>query len=251
MPDEPDDNDVVTADFQLPPDDGGTSDDPPDEPDPNAPDPNAPATRRIVINGVATEVPEEVAQQIEAERQAYEAERTRLHQENERMASKPDEPSEPVQTPDDFDEQFWVNPRQAVQSLLAEERKQIEQDMEEKYRKTEAQKEFWNDFYQKYPELKNDSDIVEMILNKNYNELSQLEVPKAMEELATRASKRIGTQLKNSGGGGRSPNDRTETEPATPGQRQPKPATEDETETGGTTLSAVLKQRRQKRQQAG
>lgn len=251
MAEEPKEEDVVQADFELPADDGGPSDDPPDEPDPNAPDPNAPATRRIVINGVVKEVPEEVAQQIESERQAYEAERTRLQQENERMASKPDDPSEPVPTSDDFDEQFWVNPRQAVQSLLAEERKQIEQDMEDKYRKTEAQKEFWNNFYEQYPELKNDSDIVEMILNKNYDELSQLEVPKAMEELATRASKRIGKQLKSGGGSGRSANDRTETEPATPGQRQPKPATEDETETGGTTLSAVLKQRRQKRQQAG
>lgn len=252
-----DDDDGVTADFQLPPDDGGPDPDnadPDNQDQPNEPDPNQPATRRIVINGVATEVTEEVAQQIEAERQAAEAERQRLQQEKEQMAASraSDNPADPVDTPDDFDDQFWTNPRQAVQSLLAEERQKIEQDLEEKYRKTEAQKEFWSDFYGKYPELKGDSDIVEMILNKNYSELSQMEVGPAMDELAKRAAHRIGKQLKDRGGSGRSGNDRTDTEPAAaPAGKQPKSSEGDDDAPAGTTLSAVLKQRRQKRQQAG
>lgn len=230
---------------QDPPADDPPSDPPADDPPTNPDDPPASQTRTIEIGGRMQEVPVEVADSIEAERQRIEEERQRLEQERQQMTTPEPDPNKG----DDFDEKFWANPRQAVDDLVSQRIESTKEELTAEQRKQQEQEKFWGDFYGRYPELKGDSDIVEMVLNRNWSELSRLEVEPAMDELAKRSAQRIGKTLTSQ----QPPADkhRTASEPATPGGDTPPSHPNNDEPPASTSLSQLLKERRAKRQQAG
>lgn len=141
---------------------------------------------------------------------------------------------------DDFDKLVFDDPRKAFQRFGDNLVKRITKELGGKYETDQNQKVFWDDFYQKNDDLKEDRDLVQTVLQSNMQELADMPVEKASKRLAELTRERIArysqvpsvkkrpvTEGVNTGGGRRAPAKR-ETED------QPKV----------TTLSELLRSRR-------
>lgn len=205
--------------------------------------PAEPEKRTVTVGGRTLEVTPDVAEAIEAQQaeMARQVERTR-----EEIRAEMSPPSEPSNVSDeDLSEQFWTDPANAVQKIVDKKVSEARQEFEAEQKRTQHQQKFWNDFYSRHPELKEDSDIVEMILDRDYSALKDMEIESAQDELAKRAAKRIGKTLTSGGSGGKK---RTTTASGSPTSgRQQAPKKEAEPAEQRKSLSQVLRERRQSR----
>lgn len=210
------------------------------DPDPESGD-TPPEKVTVTVNGQELEVSPEVAAAIEAQQEQFRREREALKQEVLSEVNPQPEPSHKGVTKDEFDEdEFWTNPAAAVQKVVDKRVGEAREEFQQHQRKTEDQRKFWSSFYDKHPELKEDEDIVQMILDRDYSTLADMEIDKAQDELAKRAAKRIGKTLQSKPGGNR----RTETTSGSPPSEGPK---KEEPKVERKSLSQVLKERRQQR----
>ncbi len=173
----------------------------PDEPTPTPPvvaqepTPNAPATKKIRIGTQEFDTAEDAlayAQELELSLMQSEAYKQGVE------SARAKEPVVPAKTiEDEIDQELFENPKQA----LLKYRKAITDEIKTEI-KTEATREqnvrsTWNKFYTDNADLARSSDVVDMVLQKNWSELGHLPVDKAMAKLAEKSRALLSSYKEN------------------------------------------------------
>lgn len=153
-------------------------------------------------------------------------------------------PGEPEPEPD-WDKMLFADPKGALKLHGERVAKQVSQDLRAEYQRDRGTAEFWNRFYGTHPDLKQDSDLVEIVLNSNLPSLANIPVEDAYSKLAELTRDRI---LRYAGGAAKK-RPKAQAEGAG-GIRTPAPAPEPES-TNITSLSDVLRGNRARRRKAG
>lgn len=90
-------------------------------------------------------------------------------------------------TQEEFEQMFWDNPAAAFERY----KEAILQDVRAEYSKTAGQQQFWSDFYTENDDLKQEDDLVRLVLNQNIGTLADMPVAEAKTKLADLTRQRI------------------------------------------------------------
>jgi len=154
---------------------------------------------------------------------------------------------EPEDEEPDWDEMLFKDPKAALKLHGERVAKSVERNLTKKYETDQSNTRFWSTFYEAHPDLKDDHDLVLATLNKHFSEVGGMRTDLAQEKLADLTRARI---LKYSGKGGAVPSkksSRARIEGAAEPRKkpvQPKPE-------NVTSLSSVIKRRRELRYKRG
>lgn len=159
-----------------------------------------------------------------------------------KSAATPEEDPEP-----DWDKLLFADPKQALKLHGERVAKQVSTSLRAEYQKDRGTTEFWNRFYAANPELRQDSDLVEIVLNSNLPNLANIPVEDAYTRLAELTRERI---LRYAGGAAKERRPKARAEGAG-GSRPSPPSAPPAPDTTVTRLSDVLRTRRQSRRKAG
>jgi hypothetical protein len=163
-------------------------------------------------------------------------------------APSPQPPEPPPAAEPDWDKLIFDKPAETLKLYGDKIKREVTQELTKRYQTETGYREFWSDFYQKNPDLSNDSDLVQTTMNKHLAELADLTVPQASARLAELTRTRI---LGYAGMNGRKPaprsNGRTAIEGAAPPVAKPNTPV---TPKGPTTLGDLLRNRRANRSRA-
>lgn len=168
-----------------------------------------------------------------------------LRQENAalRQSIPPSQPRqqqvEPEEEPN-WEELIFSDPNQAMKLHGERVARQVESKLRAEYQREQSSSRFWNDFYKAHGDLKEDHDLVEATLSKNFSTLANIPVADAIEQLADLTRQRI---LRYSGKAKKSRKRPTVEGSTTPRKVQapaPKPQQ--------TTLIDLIKARKERRQ---
>lgn len=141
----------------------------------------------------------------------------------------------PAPDPEPIEQLLFTEPKRAVEKLRQQVRAEIEASLTQKYNQDQNTQKFWTQFDTQYPDLKDERDIVEGILNKNLDALANVPVEEAMDKLAELTRARL-SRYKTSRPRGSRPFAEGASSPTPP--RQP---TEDE---NPPSLSDIVRRRR-------
>ena len=147
----------------------------------------------------------------------------------------------PEQGPD-YKNLLFTDPAEAVRLIKAEAVKEARDAMTAAYMKDQGTRKFWDGFYDKHKDLKDDHDLVELVLNSSLSSLANIPVAQAMEKLADLTRDRI---LRYSGGV-KQKGKKTFSEGNSPPRARGEPSAEAEV----TSLGDIIKARRQRRSKA-
>lgn len=108
-------------------------------------------------------------------------------------------PSEPKPAPQpkaeddepDWDKLLYDNPKEAMRLHGERVASRVKQELTAQYQRENGQKLFWEKFYDKNKDLKDDTDLVEVTLKANLNDLANIPVEDAMKKLADLTRDRI------------------------------------------------------------
>ena len=188
-----DDADVTMGDLDVREPDDDNSPPVDDNGSDRSGDDDQPELVEITINGHKMKVEKEVAEAYEAEREEMEREMR-----EQQKAAKPQEPSRSDDETDD-DDLFWSDPKAWKEKVKQE----VKEEIRSEYSADQSQRDFWRDFYKSNPDLEENDDIVQAVLNKNYETLGPMKTDKAIERLAELTHKKILSIAQAHGGGGK------------------------------------------------
>lgn len=106
---------------------------------------------------------------------------------------EPKTPTPPRAEEDDFnwDEELFRNPRKTLEKHGKMVAEQVTKHLTSQYQRDRGTQKFWDDFYAKHPDLKQDHDLVEVTLNSNLSKMASMPVEDAMDRLAELTRDRI------------------------------------------------------------
>lgn len=143
----------------------------------------------------------------------------------------------------DWDKELFANPKDALKKAMTMTAVSVEKKLRAEYQRDRGTSQFWDKFYAKHPDLRDDHDLVEVTLNSNLPDLANIRVDDAYTRLAELTRERI---LRYTGGAVRkNPKARAEGGSGGPpvgGAPAPK---QDEVKV--TSLSQFVRSRREKR----
>lgn len=155
----------------------------------------------------------------------------------------PAKPAAPAGNEKDIDVLLFSNPKEAAAAIKQEAKDEIRAEMQAR----EDRAAFWTGFYAAFPELKEDDLVVQAVLSRDFASLKSLQVPEATVKLGESVQKYLlerGIDRKKTKKGG-------EIEGGTEsGVRSPKKGTGEPSLQPTTSLTAVLRERQQKRRAA-
>ena len=96
-----------------------------------------------------------------------------------------------VQEKTDWGNLMFQDPDKAAQLLKEEAKREIREEMTTTYQRDQGQRQFWQEFYEAHPDLKEDRDLVTTTLNGNLADLANIPVEQAMGKLAELTRNRI------------------------------------------------------------
>jgi len=115
-----------------------------------------------------------------------------------RRTIPPVTPKEPAEKPKtSYKDLIFTDPDKAVEQIQREAVEQATTQLRSQYERDQGQKKFWDGFYEKHKDLKEDKDLVELTLNSNLPTLANIPVDDAMKKLADLTRERI---IRYSGG---------------------------------------------------
>jgi hypothetical protein len=170
----------------------------------------------------------------------------RLERENAdlRRMIPPPAPAPAPRNPDpepDWEKELFANPAETLRKHGEMVAKKVSDQLRAEYQRDRGTTQFWDRFYAKHPDLKEDHDLVEVTLNSNLSALANIRVEDAYEKLADLTRERI---LRYTGKAVRKgPKARAEGSGGSP--TSPPPATPPQAEV--TSLSDLLRTRRANR----
>lgn len=147
----------------------------------------APTTVEIEVDGKKLTVQPEVKAALDAAAKAakdagvaaQEVE-TRLKAQLDELQKKlPQDKQQPSDPLDGIDTLLFSNPKEAARKLLDQAKAELRAEMGV----TDAQKQFWSDFYDAYPELKGDDLVVKAIMGRDFADLKPLKLEEAIKKL--------------------------------------------------------------------
>lgn len=163
-----------------------------------------------------------------------------------RKRTPPPTPKDPAPRPqaDDFnwDEELFRNPRKTLEKHGQMVAEQVTKQLTSQYQRDRGTQKFWEEFYEKHPDLKQDHDLIEVTLNSNLSKLATMQVPDAIERLAELTRDRI---LRYAGGAAKSRTPRARAEGAK-GTVSPTPPKEPEAPKI-LSISEILRKRKDDR----
>jgi hypothetical protein len=167
----------------------------------------------------------------------------RENQELRRMIppARPKEPSDDPEAPIDWEKEIFQNPNSALEKFGNQLQEKITKDLTSKYQREQGTTQFWNKFYQLNPDLQQDSDLVELTLNSNLADLSNIRVEDAYGKLAELTRERI---LRYAGGAAKGKR-KAQVESGGPSGKETE--VEPPASQGNGSLSQILKKRRMQR----
>jgi len=212
------------------PQDGQVVDTDPPEPKPNEDEPDE------------DEDDEPVDQVAELQRQMDEMKRTHDKEIAElRRATPPVEPKTKKDEPEptDWDNLLFTKPKDAVAQIKKEAKEEVQREMRAEYQRDQGTRKFWADFYTSNPDLKDDDDLVQLVLSGSMSELANVPVKQAIKRLGDLTRDRI---LRYAGGkprGGK----RAMVE----GSNPPRQRTREPEVAEVTSLSEIIRARKERR----
>ena len=96
-----------------------------------------------------------------------------------------------VEQKTDWGSLMFQDPDKAAQLLKEQAKNEIREEMTSTYQRDQGQRQFWQEFYEAHPDLKEDRDLVTTTLNGNLSDLANIPVEQAMERLAELTRNRI------------------------------------------------------------
>lgn len=106
--------------------------------------------------------------------------------------SEPKQQQPPPQDDEpDWDKLLYDNPKEAMRLHGQRVADKVKQELTATYQREQGQKVFWDRFYEKNKDLKDDRDLVETTLKSNLNDLANIPVDDAMKKLADLTRDRI------------------------------------------------------------
>jgi len=137
---------------------------------------------------------------------------------------------------------IFTDPDKAVEQIQNEAVEKATALLRGQYERDQGTQKFWNGFYEKHKDLKDDKDLVELTLNSNLPSLANIPVDDAMKRLADLTRERI---IRYSGGTKRN-GKKAVVEGNSPPSERRAPAIGAEV----TSLGDVIRARRRKRASA-
>lgn len=151
------------------------------------------------------------------------------------------EPAAPKPTPKtDWEKLLFEDPEKAVQLIKEQTREEVSLQLRAEYQRERNTQLFWDQFYELNKDLKQDHDMVQGLLNANFNELSNIPIADAYEKLADLTRTRI---LRYAGMKPNKGGKKVQVEGAEP-PSPPKPVVEEDKV---VTLSDIIRSRAAKR----
>ena len=141
----------------------------------------------------------------------------------------------------DWDKEFYTSPKAALERHAEIVERRVTQQLEGRYQRDRSTQAFWDQFYDKHKDLKQDHDLVDLTLKSNLAEMSSMPVPQAMDRLAELTRDRI---LRYAGGK-RAPKAKVEGAGGAPSA--PKPVQADDQV---LSITDLIRQRRDRRRKA-
>lgn len=216
-----------------------------------APAPAAAETAEVKVGDQTLKVPTAVAAALTEARKAAEDAGVAAREIEQKLTAQLDElrkqvPAKAPTTPDpseDVDTKLFTNPKETLNRVKEE----TKAEMWAAIQQSEAQKVFWTDFYDAFPELKGDDLVVKAVLNRDFADLKPLKVADAIQKLGENTQKYLlerGVKREKVKKGAEVEGG---TEKGSPGQKKAKG---EPSLTPANSLTAVLKERQQKRRAA-
>ena len=236
--------------------------------DPNAPGPGgtptpAPTLVEVEIGGVKMKVAEDVASAITKQKEesqgAVEEAEARAADATRAAAIPAPQPKEGEKR-DPFaylGDQLFEDPAAALRGFAQLMKQNITSDLTGKYQAASNEKEFWADFYETNPDLKEFKLQVDGVTDKNMSKIGSLPVDKAVDRIADLTRKELLRISNKFGKGKQEPNKSTTLESAQdavlpgPGGAPQEGNPMEPAEQGKVvTLSSLLKDRKERRRKA-
>lgn len=159
-------------------------------------------------------------------------------------ATPPRQPSESEDDYKDFENEFFSNPTEAIRKRDERLARRIASQLTTQYRQEQQQQKFWEGFYKKHKDLDREKDafLIESVLQRHITELQDLPTNDAAERLAELTREQI---IRYSGGNvPKGSNAKAE------GGNPPRPAAPPKEKENVTSLTDLIRQRKQKRAKA-
>jgi len=109
------------------------------------------------------------------------------------------DPVPPNEEPD-WETFLFENPRGALEEFGRRVEERVTTRLTRQYQQDQGTTRFWQDFYREHGDLQPDHDLVQMTLNANLGDLSNMPIPQAMSKLADLTRQRIMRYSKKSTG---------------------------------------------------
>lgn len=130
-----------------------------------------------------------------AELEAFRGEMAALRRENEslRRSIPPAQPAAAAAAdPEiDWEKLLYENPKEALRLHGEHVKAEVKAELTGQYQRDQGARSFWQEFYDKYPDLRDDHDLVQQTLETNFKDMATLSVPKALKKLAALTQDRI------------------------------------------------------------
>src|SRR3990167_7079118 len=216
---------------------------------------DAPKPEKIDVGGKSYEVPAEVAKALAAATKAAEEAgasakevETRLKAQLDELIKKlPPDPKATATDPDDYSTLLFTDPNAALKTLRDGLKKEILAEVNAETTKFNSQKEFWNSFYEEFPELKGDDLVVRAVMGRDMAALAPLKIPATVKKLGEATQK----HLMDRGGERKSAKKTPQAEGGTEkGGKHSNKGKESEQSPAPGGITAVLKQRQADRANA-
>lgn len=90
----------------------------------------------------------------------------------------------PAEPEDNFDEEFYANPKEFLKKREAQIAERIQTQIAQQAERAKKNEETWGRFYQTYPDLDKNRDLVTFTLQQNWNQLAHIDTDRALKILA-------------------------------------------------------------------
>jgi hypothetical protein len=219
-------------------------------PEPTQSEPAQPPRQRVKLAGREFEVDPELAAALEEREREFQRKLSQQGAELGRLrqmvgyatAAAPTAPVSPAPT-DDLETLIFVEPKRAIERVKTE----IRQELEQLYRQDQFWRDFWHTFDRAHPDLAGERELTTVVLQRHFQELSDLPITQAIEQLGDRVRREIVRLVSKTQAARREPTAGAVVEGGIGPTSRPRPQPE---EKGPKTLSELIRERRTKRHQA-
>lgn len=190
-------------------------------------------------------VPSDDLRALQARLDRQEAELAHLRRLQPAPAPAPAPAPTPPTDETDWDQEFFTSPKKALEKYANVVEERVTQKLTASYQRDRSTQTFWDQFYDKHPDLKQDHDLVDLTLKSNLAEMGSMPVGAAMDRLADLTRDRI---LRYAGGS-KARNPKVKVEGASPPKAPATSAKPQEEKI--LSITDIIRRNRRKRLAAG